>query len=110
MIAALLGDDSELKSLQQLILEKTGGTPFFIEELIKGLFDTGILVRNGHPSRGVSLARLLAIRWAKEGDGSSGSGAGPGSRRDRAGRPTASRSRYRVRGDFLVESRDERIG
>jgi class 3 adenylate cyclase len=47
MLAALLGDDAELTPLKRLIIEKTEGTPFFMEEIVQALFDEGALVRNG---------------------------------------------------------------
>jgi predicted ATPase len=34
-----------LQSLKQLILEKTDGTPFFMEEVVQELFEQGVLVR-----------------------------------------------------------------
>ncbi len=42
--------------LKRLIIERTGGNPFFIEEMLQGLFDEGALVRNGV----VKVARPLA--------------------------------------------------
>jgi class 3 adenylate cyclase/tetratricopeptide (TPR) repeat protein len=47
MLAALLGEGAELGSLKRLIAERTGGNPFFIEEMVQALFDEGALVRNG---------------------------------------------------------------
>ena len=47
MLAALLGDAVELKPLKRLIIERTEGNPFFIEEMVQALFDEGALVRNG---------------------------------------------------------------
>jgi predicted ATPase/class 3 adenylate cyclase len=47
MLAALLGESVELVSLKQLIAERTGGNPFFIEEIVQSLFDEGALIRNG---------------------------------------------------------------
>jgi class 3 adenylate cyclase/uncharacterized protein YcbX len=44
MLAALLGEDDELAPLKQLIIEKTEGTPFFMEEMVQVLFDDGVLV------------------------------------------------------------------
>ena len=37
----------ELRPLKRLIIEKTEGNPFFIEEIIRALLDQGALVRNG---------------------------------------------------------------
>jgi predicted ATPase len=39
--------------LKRLIVEKTEGTPFFMEEMVQALFEDGALVRNG----GVHLTR-----------------------------------------------------
>jgi class 3 adenylate cyclase len=47
MLAALLGDDAALAPLERLIIEKTEGTPFFMEETVQVLLDEGALVRNG---------------------------------------------------------------
>jgi class 3 adenylate cyclase/uncharacterized protein YcbX/ribosomal protein L40E len=56
MLAALLGDGDDLVALKQLIIEKTEGTPFFMEEMVQVLLDEGALVRNGT----VQLTRPLA--------------------------------------------------
>jgi len=47
MLASLLGEAVELNPLKRLIGERTGGNPFFIEEIVQALFDEGALVRNG---------------------------------------------------------------
>ena len=52
-LTALLGESvgatgqSPLHDLKQLILEKTQGTPFFMEEIVQELFEQGVLVRDG---------------------------------------------------------------
>jgi class 3 adenylate cyclase/tetratricopeptide (TPR) repeat protein len=56
MLAALLGDVSELAALKRLIIEKTEGTPFFMEETVQVLLDDGSLERNG----AVHLTKPLA--------------------------------------------------
>jgi predicted ATPase len=43
LLTFLLGHDANLKSLQRLILEKTEGTPFFIEEVVQTLVEEGVL-------------------------------------------------------------------
>jgi hypothetical protein len=43
----LLGGGVELEALKKLILAKSEGTPSFMEEIIQGLFERGILRRNG---------------------------------------------------------------
>jgi class 3 adenylate cyclase/tetratricopeptide (TPR) repeat protein len=47
MLAALLGDGTDLLPLKRLIIERTEGTPFFMEEIVQALFEDGVLVRNG---------------------------------------------------------------
>ena len=47
MLTALLGDGAELKIIKRLIIERTGGNPFFMEEVVQALFDQGALMRNG---------------------------------------------------------------
>ena len=47
MLTALLGEDAELAGLKRLIIDKTEGNPFFIEEMVQALFEQGVLVRNG---------------------------------------------------------------
>jgi len=43
LLTFLLGSDSSLKSLKSLILEKTEGTPFFMEEVVQTLVEEGVL-------------------------------------------------------------------
>jgi len=47
MLQSLLGDSGDLGPLKRLIIEKTEGNPFFMEEMMQVLFDQGALVRNG---------------------------------------------------------------
>ena len=47
MLTALLGDEPELAPLKRIIIEKTEGNPFFMEETVQVLLDEGALVRNG---------------------------------------------------------------
>jgi predicted ATPase/class 3 adenylate cyclase len=56
MLSALLGGEAELVPLKRLIIERTEGTPFFMEETVQALLDEGSLVRNGV----VKLTRPLA--------------------------------------------------
>jgi predicted ATPase len=62
MLAALLGEDVELRPLKRLVIERTAGNPFFIEEIVQALFDEGALVRNGavKVTRSLSQLRLPA--------------------------------------------------
>jgi tetratricopeptide (TPR) repeat protein len=56
MLAALLGEGAELAALRRLIAQRSGGNPFFIEEMVQALFEQGILARNGT----VKLVRPLS--------------------------------------------------
>ena len=47
LLSALLGDDDELRPLKSLIIDRTNGNPFFIEETIRALFEEGALLRTG---------------------------------------------------------------
>jgi tetratricopeptide (TPR) repeat protein len=44
LLRALLGDDQNLAALKQLMIERTGGNPFFLEESVRTLVETGVLV------------------------------------------------------------------
>ena len=47
-----------MKPLKRLIIERTEGNPFFIEEMVQALFDEGALVRNGAVKVARSLSQL----------------------------------------------------
>jgi class 3 adenylate cyclase/predicted ATPase len=47
MLSALLGESPELTPLKRLIIEKTEGNPFFMEEIFQALVEDGTLLRNG---------------------------------------------------------------
>src|SRR4029077_6431013 len=55
MLSALLGDGKDLIPLKRLIIERTEGTPFFMEEIVQALFEDGVLQRNGE----VKLAQSM---------------------------------------------------
>jgi predicted ATPase len=60
LLGSLLGDGAELDQLKRMVTERTGGNPFFIEEILQALFDAGALVRNGRAkiTRPLSQVRL----------------------------------------------------
>jgi predicted ATPase len=58
LLTALLEDAVELQPLKRLIIERTGGNPFFIEEIVQAMFDEGALVRNGVVKVTRSLSQL----------------------------------------------------
>src|SRR5262245_29245615 len=43
LLQALLGDDASLKPLTQLLIARTEGNPFFLEESVRTLVETGVL-------------------------------------------------------------------
>src|SRR5262249_3435823 len=44
-------DINTLQQLKQLILDKTQGTPFFMEEVVQELFEQGVLIRDAVEAR-----------------------------------------------------------
>jgi class 3 adenylate cyclase/predicted ATPase len=46
LLTFLLGADASLTPVKQLILEKTQGTPFFMEEIVQTLIEEGVLTRD----------------------------------------------------------------
>ncbi len=44
LVAETVGDDPEARALRQRIVERSGGNPFFAEELVRALADQGALV------------------------------------------------------------------
>jgi tetratricopeptide (TPR) repeat protein len=57
LLQALLGDDASLKPLKQLLIARTEGNPFFLEESVRTLVETGVLA--GKPGT-YHLAQPLA--------------------------------------------------
>ncbi len=47
MLTAMVGDGLEVRPLKRLIIERTQGNPFFMEETVQVLLDEGALVRDG---------------------------------------------------------------
>jgi predicted ATPase/class 3 adenylate cyclase len=47
MVSELIGAAGELQTVKDLILTRTEGNPFFMEEMVRALFDQGVLTRNG---------------------------------------------------------------
>src|SRR4029077_1978996 len=50
MLSTLLGDGVELDPVKRMVVERTEGNPFFIEEMVQALFDEGALVRGDDPT------------------------------------------------------------
>jgi predicted ATPase len=55
MLTALIGPGAEFSPLKRLIIDRTEGNPFFMEEIVQALFEEGALVRNGE----IKLTRSL---------------------------------------------------
>jgi class 3 adenylate cyclase/tetratricopeptide (TPR) repeat protein len=51
MLNALVGDGLKVRPLKRLIIERTQGNPFFMEETVQVLLDEGALVRDGLGTR-----------------------------------------------------------
>jgi predicted ATPase len=47
MLSALLGNGKDLIPLKRQIVDRTQGTPFFMEEMVQALFEEGVVRRNG---------------------------------------------------------------
>src|SRR5262249_50825885 len=58
ILAPPLGSNEELAALKRLIVEKTQGNPFFMEEIVRGLFEQGALARNGEVKLATSMHEL----------------------------------------------------
>jgi predicted ATPase len=56
MLSALLGDEPDLEPLRRLVAERSEGNPFFIEEIVRALFEQGAVARNDS----IRLTRPLA--------------------------------------------------
>ena len=56
LIESLLGEDRELASLRDLLIRRTEGNPFFIEEIVRSLAETGVLTGSkGNYRPGVAI-------------------------------------------------------
>jgi len=60
-LQALLGDDPSLAPLKQLLIARTEGNPFFLEESVRTLVDTGVLVGERGASRLAQPVESLQI-------------------------------------------------
>jgi DNA-binding NtrC family response regulator/predicted ATPase len=62
LLTALLGERADVQGLKQLILAKSEGNPFFLEEIVQALTDQGVLVRSPGGEVGFKLASLVTPR------------------------------------------------
>ncbi len=58
LVSQLLGSDPSVAALSQMIIERTAGTPFFAEEMVRELAERGVLRGEAaHISRRLKLPR-----------------------------------------------------
>ena len=92
-LLALLGDDSSLEPLSQLLIARTEGNPFFLEESVRTLVETQWAGRRaGSVPSGPGH---LVDSGAGHGAGSAGRPHRPPARRGKASRTDGGRDRYR---------------
>jgi tetratricopeptide (TPR) repeat protein len=60
-LAALLGDDESLRRLKRLMIDRTEGNPFFLEEIARALADSGALVGDRGAYRLVTAVRDIEV-------------------------------------------------
>jgi class 3 adenylate cyclase/tetratricopeptide (TPR) repeat protein len=61
LFADLLGNDSSLRPLSERILKRTSGNPFFIEEIVQSLVETGALVGSRGAYRLLGRAEEIGV-------------------------------------------------
>jgi class 3 adenylate cyclase/tetratricopeptide (TPR) repeat protein len=61
LLTALLGSDPSVRALRDRIAEKTGGNPFFIEEVVQSLAEAGVLQGNRGGYQVAAEANEIAI-------------------------------------------------
>jgi class 3 adenylate cyclase/tetratricopeptide (TPR) repeat protein len=61
LLRALVGDGAELASLKRLLIERTEGNPFFLEESVRTLVETGVLVGELGAYRLIEAAQTMHV-------------------------------------------------
>ena len=61
MLDALVGTSTELETFKRLLVDKTDGNPFFLEELVQALVETGAL--SGKPGAYRAVVRFQTSRY-----------------------------------------------
>jgi class 3 adenylate cyclase len=61
LLQALLGDDASLGPLKQRLIERTGGNPFFLEESVCTLVETGVLAGESGAYRLAQALRTIQV-------------------------------------------------
>ena len=61
LLHALLGDDPTLESLARLLIDRTAGNPFFLEESVRALVETQVLVGERGAYRQVQRLQTIQV-------------------------------------------------
>ena len=61
LLDALLGHDPSLQSLSRLLIDRTAGNPFFLEESVRALVETHVLVGERGAYRQVQLLQTIQV-------------------------------------------------
>ncbi len=61
MLRALLGKSPEMAPLKRMLTERTDGNPFFLEESVRHLVETGVLAREGETYRVVRMPSATLV-------------------------------------------------
>jgi DNA-binding SARP family transcriptional activator/predicted ATPase len=61
LLCAVLGDDGSLSDLRRQLIERTGGTPLFLEESVRTLVDAGTLTGNSGAYRAAGPVAISQI-------------------------------------------------
>jgi class 3 adenylate cyclase/tetratricopeptide (TPR) repeat protein len=61
LLQALMGDDGSLSSLKHLLIERTGGNPFFLEESVRTLVEAQVLVEGQGAYRLAKDATVIQV-------------------------------------------------
>jgi class 3 adenylate cyclase/tetratricopeptide (TPR) repeat protein len=61
LLDALLGSDAALASLKRLVIQRTEGNPFFVEESVRSLVETGVLAGERGAYRVTRIVRGLQV-------------------------------------------------
>ena len=68
LLRRLVGDDASTADLRRLIRERTGGNPFFVEEVVQSLIDRGALTGRRPRRRGPGRRRARPAPAARRAD------------------------------------------
>jgi tetratricopeptide (TPR) repeat protein len=60
-LQTLLGDDPSLEALKRLLIARTEGNPFFLEESVRTLVETGVLIRERGAYRAAQPVESLQV-------------------------------------------------